>query len=320
MMLTSADRSNDLSRCQELNISAYLVKPVKQSELLDSIVQAVGVNTAFAGSAVSPSAPGRTASVAKSILLAEDSLINQKLAIGLLERWGHRVTVASNGNEAVRLSGNEEFDLILMDVQMPELDGLDATREIRKREEKSGIHLPIIAMTAHAMKGDRELCLAAGMDGYLMKPIRAEQLFRQIEDATDDRLPAEPREKNQVDQINGLVNWTVANRAVNGDSELLKQVIAAFLSEGPQLLSTLEHAYAENDGKRFQRAAHTLKSALRTFGVDNCNAAEELELAAKNGLSTIEPTRIAAVVAQVQPVFLEMEHHLRTNSANGTIR
>ncbi|MDB5344975.1 MAG: hybrid sensor histidine kinase/response regulator [Schlesneria sp.] len=320
MMLTSADRSNDLSRCQELNISAYLVKPVKQSELLDSIVQAVGVNTAFAGSAVSSSTPGRTASVAKSILLAEDSLINQKLAIGLLERWGHRVTVASNGNEAVRLSDNEEFDLILMDVQMPELDGLDATREIRQREEISGRHLPIIAMTAHAMKGDRELCLAAGMDGYLMKPIRAEQLFRQIEDATDDRRSAEPGQKKQVDQVNGLVNWTVANRAVNGDSELLKQVVAAFLSEGPQLLSTLENAYAENDGKRFQRAAHTLKSALRTFGVDNCNAAEELELAAKNGLNTIEPTRIAAVVAQVQPVFLEMEHHLRTNSANGTIR
>ena len=320
MMLTSADRSNDLSRCQQLNISAYLVKPVKQSELLDSIVQAVGVNTAFAGSAVSSSAPGRTASVAKSILLAEDSLINQKLAIGLLERWGHRVTVASNGNEAVRLSGSEEFDLILMDVQMPELDGLDATRKIRKREEKSGRHLPIIAMTAHAMKGDRELCLAAGMDGYLMKPIRAEQLFRQIEDATDGRLPAELEQKNQADQVNGLVNWTVANRAVNGDSELLKQVVGAFLSEGPQLLSTLENAYAENDGKRFQRAAHTLKSALRTFGVDNCNAAEELELAAKNGLSTIEPTRIAAVVAQVQPVFLEMERHLRTNSANGTIR
>jgi HPt (histidine-containing phosphotransfer) domain-containing protein len=126
--------------------------------------------------------------------------------------------------------------------------------------------------------------------------------------------------KNQVAQVNGLVNWTVANRAVNGDSELLKQVVAAFLSEGPQLLSTLENAYAENDGKRFQRAAHTLKSALRTFGVDNCNAAEELELAAKNGLSTIEPTRIAAVVAQVHPVFLEMEHHLRTNSANGTIQ
>ncbi|HEY4260113.1 MAG TPA: response regulator [Schlesneria sp.] len=320
MMLTSADRSNDLSRCQELNISAYLVKPVKQSELLDSIVQAVGVNTAFAGSAVSSSAPGRTASVAKSILLAEDSLINQKLAIGLLERWGHRVTVASNGNEAVRLSGHQEFDLILMDVQMPELDGLDATREIRKREAKSGMRLPIIAMTAHAMKGDRELCLAAGMDGYLMKPIRAEQLFRQIEGATDDRVPAEPAEKIQADQDNGLVNWIVANRAVNGDSELLKQVVAAFLSEGPQLLSTLENAYAENDGKRFQRAAHTLKSALRTFGVDNFNAAEELELAAKNGLETIEPTRIAAVVAQVQPVFLEMEHHLRTHSGNGTIR
>ena len=140
---TSADRNDDQTRCQELSISAYLIKPVKQSELLDAIVQAVGTTTQLAGSAVSPTAPSRTAEKSKSILLAEDSLINQKLAIGLLERWGHRVTVANNGAEAVSLSGSGSFDLILMDVQMPELDGLDATRAIRLREQQSGGHLPI---------------------------------------------------------------------------------------------------------------------------------------------------------------------------------
>eukprot|EP00456_Euglypha_rotunda_P078082 TRINITY_DN744_c0_g2_i3.p1 TRINITY_DN744_c0_g2~~TRINITY_DN744_c0_g2_i3.p1 ORF type:complete len:1110 (+),score=288.81 TRINITY_DN744_c0_g2_i3:3120-6449(+) len=320
MMLTSADRSNDLMRCQEHNIAAYLIKPVKQSELLDSIVQAVGANPTIAGAAVSTSTPGRHATVAKSILLAEDSLINQKLAIGLLERWGHRVTVANNGVEAVRMSGEQEFDLVLMDVQMPELDGLDATREIRKREAKSGRHLPIIAMTAHAMKGDRELCLAAGMDGYLMKPIRAEQLFRQIEETTNDLTKTDATQRNQAEVLGGFVDWTIAHRAVNNDQELLNQVVTAFLSEGPQLLATLEDAYQKSDGKRFQRAAHTLKGALRTFGVANGEAVEELELAAKNGLDTIEPTRIAAVSALVRPVFREMEHHLRSTSANGTIR
>ncbi len=325
MMLTSADRNDDQSRCQELSISAYLIKPVKQSELLDAIVQAVGTTTQLAGSAVSPTAPARTAEKSKSILLAEDSLINQKLAIGLLERWGHRVTVANNGVEAVNLSGAGAFDLILMDVQMPELDGLDATRAIRLREQQAGGHLPIIAMTAHAMKGDRELCLAAGMDGYLMKPIRAEQLFRQIEEleggvATATRLPETSATPPSVATAPiPLVDWNVALKAVNKDQELLQQVVDAFLSEGPQLLETMRSSFAAADQKRFQRAAHTLKSALRTFGVTSADVVEQLELAAKEGFSKIDESTVSNVIRQVQPVFEEMEHHLRSIRPNGTI-
>ncbi|MEI8380211.1 MAG: response regulator [Planctomycetota bacterium] len=325
MMLTSADRNDDQTRCQELSISAYLIKPVKQSELLDAIVQAVGTTTQLAGSAVSPSAPSRTAEKSKSILLAEDSLINQKLAIGLLERWGHRVTVANNGVEAVSLSESGTFDLILMDVQMPELDGLDATRSIRLREQQSGGHLPIIAMTAHAMKGDRELCLAAGMDGYLMKPIRAEQLFRQIEDlaggisATVRQPEASAALTPVADEQTSLVDWNVAIKAVNKDQELLKQVVDAFLSEGPQLLETMRVSFTEADAKRFQRAAHTLKSALRTFGVASADPVEELELAAKENFGRIDESTVSNVIRQVQPVFQEMVHHLRSIRPNGTI-
>ena len=326
MMLTSADRSDDQSRCQELNISAYLIKPVKQSELLDAIVHAVGAKTSLAGSAVAPSAPSRTASKSKSILLAEDSLINQKLAIGLLERWGHRVTVANNGLEAVRLSGEQEFDLILMDVQMPELDGLDATRRIRDRECQAGGHQPIIAMTAHAMKGDRELCLEAGMDGYLMKPIRAEQLFRQIEELAGGCPPAViavptsvPKVTLPPEVVSELVDWQAASRAVNGDQDLLGQVMAAFLSEGPQLLETLWISFAGADWKRFQRAAHTLKSALRTFGVHRAEEVERLEFAAKDNASVIDASQVSGVITQVQPVFQEMERRLRTMQMNGTI-
>ncbi len=325
MMLTSADRNDDQTRCQELSISAYLIKPVKQSELLDAIVQAVGTTTQLAGSAVSPTAPSRTAEKSKSILLAEDSLINQKLAIGLLERWGHRVTVANNGVEAVSLSGSGTFDLILMDVQMPELDGLDATRSIRLREQQSGGHLPIIAMTAHAMKGDRELCLAAGMDGYLMKPIRAEQLFRQIEDlaggiSANARQPEASAVLSQVaEEQASLVDWNVAIKAVNKDQELLRQVVDAFLSEGPQLLETMRVSFTAADSKRFQRAAHTLKSALRTFGVASADPVEELELAAKENFARIDESTVSNVIRQVQPVFQEMVHHLRSILPNGTI-
>lgn len=319
MMLTSADKSEDQSRCQELSISAYLIKPVKQSELLDAIVQAAGTTTSLAGSAVASAASARKTTRSKSILLAEDSLINQKLAIGLLERWGHRVTVANNGNEAVQKSGALPFDLILMDVQMPELDGLDATRQIRAREAGTSKHLPIIAMTAHAMKGDRELCLEAGMDGYLMKPIRAEQLFRQIEEVStgDGDMPAL---NSKIDETPpDMVDWHVAGRAVNGDQELLGQVLAAFLSEGPQLLETMQVAFAAADQKRFQRAAHTLKSALRTFGVARADDVERLELTAKDNMAAIDAATVADVIEQVRPVFREMERGLQLAASNGTI-
>lgn len=316
MMLSSEDRAEDQPHKPELNISAYLIKPMKQSELLDAIVEAVGASSTLRGGPAATTST-RTASRSKSILLAEDSLINQKLAIGLLERWGHRVTVANNGMEAVRLTGEQSFDLVLMDVQMPELDGLDATRQIRERERKTGEHVPIVAMTAHAMKGDRELCLSAGMDGYVMKPIRAEQLFRQIEEVsgTSPNGPEAPALEKQP----ALVDWTIASRAVNGDQGLLGHVMTAFLTEGPQLLDSLRDAFAAEDRKRFQRAAHTLKSALRTFGIASANIVERLELDSRSDLTGIDGTMVSDAITQIQPVFREMEHHLQSMQANGTI-
>ena len=317
MMLTSADRPDDLARCQQYGISAYLIKPIKQSELLDTIVLAVGAGSPLASSATTASASTKRAAQPKSILLAEDSLINQKLAIGLLERWGHRVTVANDGEEAVRLSTERSFDLILMDVQMPSLDGLDATRIIRARERVTGRHVPIVAMTAHAMKGDRERCLEVGMDGYLMKPIRAEQLFRQIEEISSSAPVVEPSLPNVASS--GLVDWVLAGQAVNGDQELLDQVLEAFLEEGPQLAETMRVTLASGEWKRFQRAAHTLKSALRTFGVASADRVEELEMAAKGGSTSIDAATVAEAVATVQPVLDEMQRHLNSRRANGNI-
>jgi two-component system sensor histidine kinase/response regulator len=185
MMLTSAGHRGDAARCLELGVAAYLLKPIRQSELREAIARVLGAHphegtisliTRFSlHDARDPSAFLR-------VLLAEDNAVNQRLAVRLLEKRGHRVAVAGNGREALDALEKEKFDLVFMDVQMPELDGLEATAIIREREKSSGRHQPIIALTAHAMKGDREKCLAAGMDGYLTKPIRPQELEEILEE------------------------------------------------------------------------------------------------------------------------------------------
>jgi CheY-like chemotaxis protein len=186
--LTSGVRADDPTRCKQLGIAAHLMKPVKQSELFDAIVRSL--NVAVDLQEVLPSksgvaAPAKLGDRPLRVLLAEDSLVNQKLAVGLLERQHHEVAVADNGLAAVEAWRDGSFDLILMDVQMPEMDGLEATRAIRAAEEDGGGHVPIIAMTAHAMKGDRERCLKAGMDGYVAKPIRIADVLSEVERLTE---------------------------------------------------------------------------------------------------------------------------------------
>jgi PAS domain S-box-containing protein len=177
IMLTSGGFRGDASRCRELGIQAYLTKPIKRSDLLEAIIVVLGSQT---GAEASPSLVTvhslRESRGRLRILLAEDNRVNQVLAVRLLEKRGHKVEVAGNGEEALEALDRQEFDLVLMDVQMPEMDGLQATVAIRKREMRSGRHIPIIAMTAHAMAGDKERCLDAGMDDYITKPIRPEQL------------------------------------------------------------------------------------------------------------------------------------------------
>ncbi len=178
VMLTSGDRPEDITQCKELNVAAHLLKPVKQSELFDILIRVLRVVTADGATDRSVATETETELTlpALRILLVEDSIANQKLAMGVLKKWGHAVTVANNGVEAVHSWASQRFDLILMDIQMPEMDGLQATAEIREREKTTGTHTPIIAMTAHAMRGDREECLAAGMDGYVSKPVRMKEL------------------------------------------------------------------------------------------------------------------------------------------------
>jgi signal transduction histidine kinase/CheY-like chemotaxis protein len=200
LMLSSADFQGDAARCRALGVDKYLLKPVKQSELLNAILIALESRPAKdispSSSAVTQQPSSAKAGRAKStlhVLLAEDNPVNQRLAVRLLEKRGHTVAVASTGKEALALLERQSFDLVLMDVQMPEMDGLEATASIRARERLVGGHQIIIAMTAHAMKGDRERCLEAGMDGYVTKPISADNLFRTIGDLIpqEDGAPGE---------------------------------------------------------------------------------------------------------------------------------
>ncbi len=180
VMVTSLGQKGDASYCKEVGISGYLVKPVKQSDLLDAITIALG-HPAEEKIPVITSYTIQEARRRLNILLAEDNLVNQKLAVKILEKRGHRVIVALDGKEAIEKFQEEHFDLILMDIQMPEIDGFEATQMIREKEKQEAGHIPIVAMTAHATKKDRESCLQAGMDDYVSKPIKVEELFTVIE-------------------------------------------------------------------------------------------------------------------------------------------
>jgi two-component system sensor histidine kinase/response regulator len=181
MMLTSAGHSGDAARCRELGISAYLVKPIRQGELLDAVCLLLDKT-----SRTEP-APLVTRHILQEhkhhihILLAEDNAVNQILAVRILEKRGYSVTVAPNGQAAVKAFQTGEFELVLMDIQMPEMDGFEATAAIREKEKLTGGHIPIVAMTANALVGDREKCIASGMDDYVSKPIRTSELFATIE-------------------------------------------------------------------------------------------------------------------------------------------
>jgi CheY-like chemotaxis protein len=179
MMLTSAGHRGDAARCQELGVAAYLLKPIRQSELREAIARVLGAREQKGAIPLITRYSlhdAREPSSSLRVLLVEDNPVNQRLASRLLEKRGHSVVVAGNGLEALGALEKESFDLVFMDVQMPVMDGFEATVAIRRKEGAGGVRLPIVALTAHAMKGDREKCLAVGMDGYLTKPIRPQEL------------------------------------------------------------------------------------------------------------------------------------------------
>ncbi|RMF88781.1 MAG: response regulator [Nitrospinota bacterium] len=216
------------------------------------------------------------------ILLAEDNAVNQRLMVQLLERWGHEVSVACTGREVLAALERESFDLILMDVQMPELNGIETTRIIRSREKGRGEHVPVVAMTAHAMSGDRERCLAAGMDDYISKPIRIQELFTIIEQLQHKEMPRERREQMESKEV--FFDRAAALARVEGDEELLQELLEIFGDDCPRLLQEIQQALQEGDTTRAAQTAHTLKGAAGNLEMRELRKlAEELEHRCRDG-------------------------------------
>ena len=297
VLLSSAGWSGAEVEAERLGIGRVLAKPIKSSDLLDVISELLG-----ADSDVLVAAKGTeqlTAEVTpRYVLLAEDGLINQKVAVNLLERRGHVVEVAENGRVALAALERELFDLVLMDVQMPEMDGFEATAAIRERERETGEHLPIIAMTAHAMKGDRERCLEAGMDEYLAKPIDPEGLYAAVESvparvgggaggaeaeavsdagavADDGEASLQATGQSAREDIlpEQVFDREQALKQTGGSEDILAELAGLLCEEGPALMRQIRGAIDAADGLELRRTAHTLKGGLAVFAAEAARAA-----------------------------------------------
>jgi CheY-like chemotaxis protein/HPt (histidine-containing phosphotransfer) domain-containing protein len=261
MMLSSAMPAGSAARCDALGLTSWLTKPVAQSELLDAILIAI--------------APGRMGPVLRDvetgvveinragshlrILMAEDNLINRAVTTGILKKEGHALVHVSNGREAVEAFKDDAFDLILMDVQMPEMDGFEATRQIRELEKITGGHMRIVAMTAHAMAGDRERCLAAGMDDYVSKPLRKEDLLQALEGAS----VAEPGDRTATARF---YNREQLLSQCDGDEELMAELVSIFHDNTPGILAAVGEAVEKGDAPTLATQTHKLLSSLGVFG------------------------------------------------------
>ena len=275
MMLNSAGHQADLTRCREVGMGSHITKPLRQSELLDAIMVALGHTLRMPAAPAAlpqPAADGRRLRV----LLAEDNPVNQKLALGILTKRGHSVYMANNGREAVEAAARETFDLAMMDVHMPEMGGFEATGNIRQWEQIHGGHLPIVALTARAMAGDRESCLAAGMDDYITKPVKVRDLLEII----DRLVPAGDGNAAPVAQAqpNGGFEARVLHERFDGDLDLLRVVAGVFLECTPPLITEMQAAVAQGDPASVSQLAHRLRGSLANFGADDAvQAAFRLE-------------------------------------------
>jgi two-component system sensor histidine kinase/response regulator len=301
MMVSSVGHRGDALRCREAGVASYLTKPVRQAVLLDALL-AVLANT---GQPVSAPALVTRHSLRemgrpRHILLAEDNPVNQKLVVRILEKHGLSVVVARNGREALAAIERERFDIVLMDVQMPEMGGFEACMEIRRRESAMGGHLPVVALTAHALKGDREACLSAGMDDYLAKPLRAPELLAVIARLTAGAAAPPAPEAALAVAAGPVFDPAAALSQVDGDRALLAELVDLLRAESPRMLANLRRSLQANDPTAVERAAHELRGSVSNFGAHPVSqVALDLEVMGRGGALAGGAARLADLEREV---------------------
>ncbi len=323
MILSSGPTPEHRARAEQLNVRSYLTKPVRQSSLFDAIADIFGPKEEFA------QAPTATAEPAESdrslkLLLAEDNPVNQITASTMLGKMGHTVVVANNGREAIEKLAQEDFDIVLMDVQMPEMDGMAATAAVRESEQGSGKHIPIVAMTAHAMKGDKERCLEGGMDEYISKPIRKKEVKRVLNVVVDRFLSVGPTEETgneessmsdsdateaEVLDAEGLLD------ELDEDVELLEQMFEIFVRDSKERMPKIREAIEKGDCDTLNAEAHALKGGVGNFFARaSFEAAYELEKMGSNGDSTGAEAVFARLERELERLREALEKLIREAS------
>lgn len=333
IMISSGIQAGDTERCQQLRIARCMPKPVMHSELLNTILSGIHSEQPFTEQSNEPETDSTVEP--RRILLVEDGLINQRVATEFLIQRGHQVVVAGDGKLALEAIDREPFDIVLMDVQMPVMDGFAATKAIRRKEEGTARHLPIIAMTANAMKGDRERCLEAGMDDYIAKPVEAARLYEAVESVsarwhaptsgnTTGEQPslslgdsetnqpqcevASSSETKSFDSSAPLIDWSAAMKSMPGGKDVAIDLAELLLVEAPKLVDQIRAAQKEQNAETFRRAAHTLKGSVAIFSitwlVEICEKIESLARAEKFAAAE---SLVEELIASVSRMMVELE-------------
>jgi two-component system, sensor histidine kinase and response regulator len=315
IMLSSGSLRGDRERCRDLAIAACLTKPVQPSELLDVLLnELTRAKPEHPEVIVSPE-PIAEQRPGLKVLLAEDNAVNRLLARRLLEKYGNTVIAVENGQEALEAIEREKPDLVIMDVQMPVMDGLEAIRTVRAKEQTSGLHLPIIALTAHAMKGDREKCLEAGADGYLTKPIRAAELFAALGRIKTGNIAPDPPPAMAADSVTSSIAVLDLKEALHrmGDQETLEELARLFLEECPKLMTQIRQSLAESDGIALERSAHSLQGSSASLGAPGISrASQELQKLARSGHWIAARSVFANLEREIAALYSQLSTLLRT--------
>lgn len=318
MMLSTNDLDEDIARCEQIGIEHFMYKPVKQSELFDAIATATG--SAAIARHTKPSIQTHLIpphSRALNVLIAEDNVVNQRLVSDILQERGHTFMIANNGLEALLLHEQYTFDVILMDGQMPEMDGYQATREIRRQEQRTGRHTRIIAVTAHAMKEDRALCLSTGMDDYVTKPIDADHLIARLEwqsafESTVDAVHP-IRVTDSIEPLAQALAFDIegALKRVRGKVPLLKELLSVLLQDLPHALVEIDTAVSNDDADQLERTAHRLRGAVSTICAEAVSeAAMQIEKLGRSRALSDAPIAVDNLHRHVAALVTEMHTYL----------